>query len=49
MGALSSLGVREFEPKCADPVSDDFLSITRLLHGKSSYFLPYNWLNDAEL
>ena len=23
MGLLSTLGVREFEPKCADPVSDE--------------------------
>ena len=28
MRLLSTLGVREFEPKCADPVSDENISIT---------------------
>ena len=27
MGLLSTLGVREFEPKCADPVSDEICHI----------------------
>ena len=27
MGLLSTLGVREYEPKCADPVSDEMFSI----------------------
>ena len=30
------MGVREFELKCADTVSDEMFSITFLLHGKSS-------------
>jgi len=36
MGLSSTLGVRDFEPKCADPVSDENCSITFLLHSESS-------------
>ena len=36
MGLLSTLGVREFETKCADPVSDENVSITFLWHGNFS-------------
>ena len=46
MGLLSTLGVREFETKCADPVSDETISITFLLHGKS---WPCNLLNDTDV
>ena len=36
------LGVRQFEPICADPVSDETISMTFLLHDKSSeHFAMY--------
>jgi len=36
MGHLLTLGFRECEPKCADPVSDEKCSVFVLLNGKSS-------------
>ena len=49
MGLLSTLGVREFEPKCADPVSGENISITFYYTVTLLKMLSCNLLNDADV
>ena len=49
MGLLSTLWVREFEPKCADPVWDENKSITFYYTVNLLKTLPCNLLNDADV